>query len=503
MRKNRNIYGFVAVTVLFILLSANNYKVFGQNISIVEFPGNYYFYQNSTYVIDGEVGYTPTFGGNVLWSFSTITGELLDNDGLALPSPGTASDPFIFSNNRIGIPGWFPNQGIFVADVTNPSNMLNIGSIVFPPTTNIQGQNVEVDDDGVIGYVAGFPDDTLYSFSVDTMALVDPDGLSLPGNPDRIARGGDRVALVDTTNGRIMVADVSNPANMTLAGIIELPGTNTFGSNDNIVVAADGRTAFVTSNERVLYSFDLILVQLLDPNGFAFGNQSFADNLAIHGNTVACIWSRGLTFVDVSDPTNLTLISNADFEGQTIAPQGDARVAFSADGSKAAMPVIYPDMLVYTFDVATGKQVAEPLAVGDQPNFLNIYQPGNRIGVLCSGIDSDNIYLISNLFGLELADPWPGIAGETNYLRAYGATTGEQVHFVYGLHTGSKNVPGCPGLTVGINNPKIAGSAIANAQGEATLSSYVPGNASGVTVNIQAVERAGCTISNLVVYKFP
>ena len=120
------------------------------------------------------------------------------------------------------------NDGLVVIDISDPTNLTQVGIIAFPPTTNIQGQNVEVDDDGVIGYVAGFPNDTLYSFNVSTLSLEDPDGLALPGNPDRIARAGDRVAMVDTTNGRIMVADVTDPANMTLAGVIELPGANSF-----------------------------------------------------------------------------------------------------------------------------------------------------------------------------------------------------------------------------------------------------------------------------------
>jgi hypothetical protein len=370
----------------------------GQNVKLVEFPDPALFYQNTTFDSDGNVAYVPSFDNDVLWSFSLATGELLDPDGLAFPAPGTASDPFIFPNDRLAIPGWFPSQGILVADISDPTDLIQIGVIAFPTTTNIQGQNVEIDDNGVIGYVAGFPDDTLYSFDVNTLGLEDPNGLILPGNPDRIALAGDRLAIVDTTNGRIMVADVSNPADLALAGVITLPGTNTFGSNDDIVFAADGQTGFVSSNERVLHSFDVVTLSVLDPDGIAFGSQYYGDDLAIHGNTVACVWSRGLTFIDVSDPTDMAIISNANFGG-TVALQGNATAAFTADGTRVAIPVVYPDDYVYTFEVATGAQVAPPLLVDDQPNYLTIFQPGDQVGVLCSGNDADNVWLIQGLFG--------------------------------------------------------------------------------------------------------
>lgn len=367
-----------------------------QEAVVAEFPDPALFFQNTSFAVDGDVGYVPTFDNDRLWSFSLVTGELLDLDGLALA--GNASDVFVFSKARVAIPGWFPNQSILVVDVTDPTNLSQVGLIDLDSSSNVQGQDIEVAPGGVIGFVASFPNDTLFSINVQTLALQDPDGLVLPGNPDRIALAGDRLAMVDTTNGRIMVADVSDPANLALAGIITLPGSPSFGSNDNIVFAADGRTGFVSSNQRVLYSFDVIDLVVLDPNGFPFGNQSFSGNIAIHGDTVACVWSRGLVFVDAGDPTNLSLISNAAF-GEVVAPQGSATTAFTADGTGAAMPVIFPADRVYTFDVSSGEQTSAPFAVDDQPNFLTMLSPGNRVGVLCSGNDADNIFLISELFG--------------------------------------------------------------------------------------------------------
>jgi len=377
-----------------LILSASAFAS-RRDVVIVDFPDPAYFYQNTTFADAGDVGFVPSFDNDVLWSFSFTTGALLDPDGLPLPAPGTASDAFMFADDLLAIPGWFPNQSVFVADVSDPTKLKQHGIIPVTGSTNIQGQNIEVDDDGVIGYVASFPNDTLYSFNVQTLALEDPDGLALPGNPDRIALGGDRVAIVDTTNGRILVADVSDPANLALAGIITLPHTATFGSNDNIVFADDGHTGFVSSNERYLYSFDVLTLSVVDQDGFLFGTQQSGDHIALHGDVMACIWSRGLAFVDVSDPADMSLISNANFGG-TVAPQGSATVAFSSDGSRAAIPVIYPAMRVYAFDVATGAQIADPVTVDEQPNYLMV-RPDNTVGVLCSGNEADNIWLISDL----------------------------------------------------------------------------------------------------------
>jgi len=362
---------------------------------VVDFPQPAAFYQNTTFTLDGDVGYVPSKDLAKLWSFSTETGDLLDHDGLDLPEPGTASNAYLFADDRLAIPGWFPDQGILVADVSDPSDLTKIGVIDLPDDTNVQGQNVAVDDDGATGYVAGFPDDHLYAFNVSTLSLADGDGLALPGNPDRIARAGDRLAMVDTANGRIMVADVSDPSDLALAGTIDLPGHNVLGSDDDIVFAGDGETAFVSTNERVLYSFDVAQLELADPDGVSFGDQGLGLDIAIHGDVVACLSSKGLSFIDVSDPSDMALMADADF-GEVLI-QGSAQVAFSATGDAVAVPTISPDDLVYTFDVATGEQVAAPFPVSESPNYLTVYQPRNQVGVMCTM--GEQIHLIEDLLG--------------------------------------------------------------------------------------------------------
>lgn len=105
--------------------------------------------------------------------------------------------------------------------------------------------------------------------------------------------------------------------------------------------------------------------------------------------------------------------------------------------------------------------------------------------------------------GLRLRGPAPGLAGQANTLYVTGAPAGSTVYLVYGLQAGSTPVPGCPGLTVAIQNPTIAGSVVASAGGTATFTARVPGGASGLTVRAQAVVPSACTVSNLLIHYFP
>jgi YD repeat-containing protein len=106
--------------------------------------------------------------------------------------------------------------------------------------------------------------------------------------------------------------------------------------------------------------------------------------------------------------------------------------------------------------------------------------------------------------GLILSGPTPGEAGVVNTVEVSGATPGATVFVGYGFQPGSTSIPGCPTeVTADILNPQLAGSAVADAEGQARLSAMAPPAASGQTVLIQAVERAQCTVSNLITHTFP
>lgn len=110
---------------------------------------------------------------------------------------------------------------------------------------------------------------------------------------------------------------------------------------------------------------------------------------------------------------------------------------------------------------------------------------------------------ILNQVELTMLPPVPGIAGEMNTVTVTNAVAGKKIFYVYGLKAGSKPVPGCSGVVVNIRRPVLAGSAIADANGEANLVAFVPPKASGLTVLIQGVELANCAVTNLVEYTFP
>ncbi len=103
--------------------------------------------------------------------------------------------------------------------------------------------------------------------------------------------------------------------------------------------------------------------------------------------------------------------------------------------------------------------------------------------------------------GLKLGDPVPGIAGQNNTLTASNATSGQRVTFVAGFRTGNVTVPGCA-VFVGISQPIILGSTLADGNGDAALTAPVPGSVAGREILMQAVEQSTCRVSPLVRYTF-
>jgi hypothetical protein len=105
---------------------------------------------------------------------------------------------------------------------------------------------------------------------------------------------------------------------------------------------------------------------------------------------------------------------------------------------------------------------------------------------------------------LTLLDPSPGLPGQNNTLAVAGATPNARVYFVVGFAPGSVPVPaGCTDETIGISNPILIGFADADADGNASLTAFVPPAVSGRTIYMQAVEIENCKTSNRVDYTFP
>ena len=103
---------------------------------------------------------------------------------------------------------------------------------------------------------------------------------------------------------------------------------------------------------------------------------------------------------------------------------------------------------------------------------------------------------------LHLMGPIPGRAGTSSMLTARNATPGASVWFAYGTLAGSSTVPVCPGVTVAIQTARAFAPVPVGPTGVATMSATTPAGLAGWTLYLQAVEPAGCRVSNLRVHVF-
>lgn len=104
--------------------------------------------------------------------------------------------------------------------------------------------------------------------------------------------------------------------------------------------------------------------------------------------------------------------------------------------------------------------------------------------------------------GYRLSFPVPGFDQQTNTFTTRGATPGQTTFFLFGFTPGSVAVPGCPGVTVGIQDLSIFTSGPADAAGEFAAAAAIP-EISGATVLFQSVELTTCQVTNLVSYTWP
>lgn len=98
--------------------------------------------------------------------------------------------------------------------------------------------------------------------------------------------------------------------------------------------------------------------------------------------------------------------------------------------------------------------------------------------------------------------PRPGRSAQNNTIYVRGATPGATVRFVYGLARGSTNIPGCSGERYDIRSAVAIGTALADSDGVARVTAFVPAAAKSRTLFIQAVELGTCKVSNVAQYRF-
>lgn len=102
-----------------------------------------------------------------------------------------------------------------------------------------------------------------------------------------------------------------------------------------------------------------------------------------------------------------------------------------------------------------------------------------------------------------VSGPAPGLAGQVNHWTISGATPNTRTFFVYSFANGSFEVPGCPGVFLGISGPVLAGSTMTDANGDGLFNRFVPAAATGRNIGVQAVQPATCVTSNTDWYAFP
>jgi hypothetical protein len=121
----------------------------------------------------------------------------------------------------------------------------------------------------------------------------------------------------------------------------------------------------------------------------------------------------------------------------------------------------------------------------------------------------DGVFLLTRPVPYAVEAPDPGQAGQENTLRVTGACPGARTFFVAGIRRGNRAIPGCSGLSLGIEvdpanrSRHLLGAATGDCLGEAELVSRFPGQASGRTVFFQAVEASTCRVTDVVEFTFP
>jgi hypothetical protein len=268
---------------------------------------------------------------------------------------------------------------------------------------------------------------------------------------------------------------VSQTGSVSTAFAIQGPG---YGDDPDLAVNGDVALVVYSDNNAKIDG------RLVDSTGSLLGPEFLIADAANERFFPAVDWDGGEYFVAWVDFRNVAYLDQ--LRGDIYAARVDA------SGN-----VIDPD----GFQVSSG-----PLP----EDFPEVGGLGGRTVLAYSALGESvpETYRIGTHFFTEeqmlaLEGPAPGIPGTVNTLDVSGATPGARVFFVFGFQPGSTQIPGCQGMQVGITNPRIAGSRIANQDGIASFSTYVPTGASGLTVFFQAVEWPGCVISEVVIHTFP
>jgi len=104
--------------------------------------------------------------------------------------------------------------------------------------------------------------------------------------------------------------------------------------------------------------------------------------------------------------------------------------------------------------------------------------------------------------GLYLASVEPGIAGEVNTIRIYGAEAGGRIGMFGSLNEGNTPFAPCPGTNLDLDNAVLLGDDVADINGNVVRTLSVPATLSGQTAYFQPLQQNGCAVGNVLEVTF-
>lgn len=117
--------------------------------------------------------------------------------------------------------------------------------------------------------------------------------------------------------------------------------------------------------------------------------------------------------------------------------------------------------------------------------------------------DRNGVAMLHSLKSMQLQGPSPGIAGQVNTFQVSDAIPGGVVAIARSYSSGSSSIPGQLGIGLRLTEPKLSGSAVVDANGNATISFFVPPGFAGHTRHYQAVQINPTRISRRIEFRYP
>lgn len=344
------------------------------------------------------------------------------------------------------------------------------------------------------------------------------------------------IANNDGTGVENRPPDNGNPGEVELLNTIVANNgdqTTTFNciANANFVTSA---TSKVTDNTCTIPPVTLLSLEL----GPLQNNGGFTDTIAIGATSSAkdVIAPIGCIDLDLNPLTNdqrelvRPFNTNCDvgafeyqptgtitIEKQTFPP-GVRNIDFSTAG--------LPDSCEMSdgFELNDGESITCSGLAADGTIYAfweSPVQPFNLFDIECVGNTNGLIPVIAGLGGIRfslaggddvtctfkndvipfnLNGVIPKAAGAKNFILFDGAQPNENVDIYWGFVPQTEQLfdDSCPGIDVGIKNPRFLAEAVADSNGEIQYSVFVPGGAAGLTIIFQGVAQENCRVSNRI-----